>query len=59
MATNALWLTLFTVIFDNQILQTPEVLALISGIIGAVIIAIGDSIVAALKSGSDSKEAKK
>lgn len=50
MSTNAIWLTFYTVVLDNQSLQTLEVLALSSGIFGAFIIAMGEQIVDQVKS---------
>ena len=53
MSTNAIWMTLCTVIFDGQSLSILQFLGMFSGITGAFIIAMGDQIVAKLTSKND------
>lgn len=49
MATNAIWMTMYTVVLSNESLAGLEILALCTGTGGAFIIAMGDSIVDRIK----------
>ena len=53
MSTNSIWLTFYTVVLDNQSLQTLEIIALSSGIFGAFIIAMGEQIINKLRQNMD------
>ena len=53
MSTNSIWLTFYTVVLDNQSLQTLEIIALSSGIFGAFIIAMGEQIINKLRQNID------
>lgn len=49
MSTNAIVMTFFTVLLDNQSLTYFEILALCSGIFGAFIISMGDELLQKIK----------
>jgi drug/metabolite transporter (DMT)-like permease len=56
MATNAMWLTILTVIFDGQKLSILQFMGIFSGILGAFIIALGDNFVEKLSKLVSKKE---